>query len=284
VVRYLGIFFDSTGNWKSQKEIVGARSRSALGRCKTIVNTIGRRDVKHLINLFDSIVASVYRYAFGAWGPVAGKLDSLDGLFVQFITWVFCLPRNSCKTAILACFGRRCALCDSLFLASVQLARGFTSETELWGSVAEALEDRTLKGSKWYKKVVTALTERGLRQEVWENPVEVLVHRREFGVKFSQFCFHNHLNLFRGSSADEIRAVQPFGIYPFLFQNPPGLSRFLFSFILSNWRWLDRGKCSSYPKECTHCKKLQQLLPCFIRMHVFFERARNFLSTHRCSF
>jgi hypothetical protein len=219
------------------------------------VNTIGRRDVKCLINLFDSIVASVYRYAFGAWGPVAGKLDSLDCLFVQFITWVFNLPRNSCKNAILACFGRRCSQCDSLFLASVQLAKGFSSEAELWGLVTAALKNQTLKGSKWYKKVTEALIERGLKQEVWDTPTEVLVHRKEFGVKFSQYCFHNHLNLLRGNSADEIKGVQPFGIYPFLLHTNPGLSRFLFSFILSNWRWLEKGKCSSYPKNCLRCKK-----------------------------
>jgi hypothetical protein len=143
----------------------------------------------------------------------------------------------------------------TLFLASVQMAKGFSCETQLRGSVAVALKQQTLKGSKWFKKVTAALTERGLKQEVWGTPAEVLVHRMEFGVKFSQFCFHNHLNLFRGNSADEIRAVQPFGIYPFLFRNHPGLSRFLFSFILSNWRWLEKGKCSSYPKNCSHCKK-----------------------------
>lgn len=136
IVCYLGIFFHSRGSWKSQKDIVTARSRSALGRCKTIVHTIGKHDTKHLVNLFDSIVSSLYRYAFGAWGPVAGKLDKLDSLFVQYVTWLFSLPRNSCRTAILACFGRRCAVCDSLFLASIQLAKGFSNGDELWGTIA----------------------------------------------------------------------------------------------------------------------------------------------------
>ncbi len=68
VVRYLEVLFDSRGTWKNQKEGVLARSRSALGRCKTIVYTIGKHDVKHLLNHFDSIVSSVFRYAFGAWG------------------------------------------------------------------------------------------------------------------------------------------------------------------------------------------------------------------------
>jgi hypothetical protein len=265
VVRYLGIFFDQKGTWKQQKDIVTARARSALGRCKTIVNTIGKHDTKHLVNLFDSIVASVYRYAFGAWGPVAGNLDKIDGLFVQYVTWLFSLPRNSCRTAILASFGRRCAHCDSLFLASVQLARGFNNGEELWGTVAQALRDRAINGSKWYVKVVTALEDRDLKREIWENPSGVIAERKDFGVKFSQYCFHEHLNIPRGSSADEIRDRQPFGIYPFLLRNPPGLARFLFSFLLSNWRWLDRGCCKNYPRNCVECRLYNS------SFHILFE-------------
>ena len=77
IVRYLGIFFDARGNWKYQKSVVMARAKVLLGRCKTIVNTIGRRDTKQLINLFDSVVASVYRYGLGAWGPAAGDLKGI---------------------------------------------------------------------------------------------------------------------------------------------------------------------------------------------------------------
>ncbi len=278
-VRYLGIFFDSRGSWKSQKDIVTARSRSALGRCKTIVHTIGKNDTKHLLNLFDSIVSSVYRYAFGAWGPVAGKLDKLDGLFVQYVTWLFTLPRNSCRTAILACFGRRCAFCDSLFLASVQLAKGFNNGDELWGTVARGLRDRAITGSKWYGKVTEGLEERNLWQEVWERPHEFISERRDFGVKFSQFCFHNHLNISRGNSSDDIRDRQPFGIYPFLFRNPPGLARFLFSFILSNWRWLDRGRCSKYPRECTACGKYNGSYHVLFECLFFEEERREFILT-----
>jgi hypothetical protein len=236
--------------------------------------------VKHLTNLFDSIVSSVFRYAFGAWGPVAGNLGSLDSLFVDFITWLFCFPRSTCKTAILACFGRRCASCDSLFLASVQLARGLTSENELWGSVAKALKGNTLRGSKWYKKVKQALVERGLQREVMQNPAKIIVRRKEFGVQFSQYCFHHHLNLSCGSSADEIRMVQPFGIYPFLLHTPPGFSRFLFSFILSNWRWLDKGRCSSYPRECTRCRKYNSSFHILFECQLFLaERDAFFLRT-----
>jgi hypothetical protein len=235
--------------------------------------------MKHLLNLFDSIVSSVFRYAFGVWGPVAGKLNKFDQLFTQYITWIFRLPRSSCQTAILACFGRRCAVCDSLFLASVQLARGFVNTDEIWGSVACALKDQTLKGSKWYKEVVAELVKRELKSKVWDSPQVVLAERKEFGVSFSQYCFHQHLNLARGTSADEIRKLQPFGIYPFLLKTPPARSRFLFSFILSNWRWLNGSQCSSYPSICSDCgvtnSSVHLLFECtlFERERVNFVRA-----------
>jgi hypothetical protein len=186
-------------------------------------------------------------------GPVAGKLNKFDQLFAHYIIWVFGLPRTSCHTAILACFGRRCAMCDSLFLASIQLARGFLSPEELWGSVANALKENSLKGSKWFKKVTGGLVERELKNKIWETPTQVLAERKELGVTFSQFCFHRHLNLPRGTSADRIRGLQPFGMYPFLLHTSPGLSRYLFSFILLSWRWLNRGQCSRYPHDCSDC-------------------------------
>jgi hypothetical protein len=136
-----------------------------------------------------------------------------------------------------------------------------------------ALKNNTMKGSKWFRKVTAALCERELKATVWEQPSEVIVKRKEFGVQFSQFCFHAHLNLPRGNSADEIKSRQPFGIYPFLLHNHPSFSRYLFSFILSNWRWIDRGKCAQYPRECTEClvynSSFHVLFEC-----VLFEAAR----------
>jgi hypothetical protein len=64
--RYLGIIFDTHGKWLEQKKIVAARSRSALGRCKIILGTIGRGNAKNALNLFDILVGSVYRYGLGA--------------------------------------------------------------------------------------------------------------------------------------------------------------------------------------------------------------------------
>jgi hypothetical protein len=111
----LDIIFDNHGKWGLQKGVVAAQARLALGRCKVIVNTIGRRDTKHLVDLFDSLVASIYRYGLGAWGPTAGKLTVLDDLFTNFIRWLFSLPKTTCKVNLLSCFGRRCAKCDSFF-------------------------------------------------------------------------------------------------------------------------------------------------------------------------
>jgi hypothetical protein len=122
--RYLGIVFDSHGKWALQKGIVAAQARLALGRCKVMVNTIGRHNTKHIIDIFDSLVASIYRFGLGAWGPTAGKLTVLDDLFTNFICWLFSLPRTTCKVNLLTCFGRRCAKCDALFLATIQIAGG----------------------------------------------------------------------------------------------------------------------------------------------------------------
>jgi hypothetical protein len=155
----------------------------------------------------------------------------------------------------------------------VQLSKGFSSTSELWGSTATALKDNTLKGSKWFRKLTVALRERELKDLVWERPWEVVANRKEIGVQFSQFCFHVHLNLPRGNSADEIKEKQPFGIYPFLLHNHPNFSRYLFSFILSNWRWIDRGQCAQYPRECSEChvynSSFHVLFEC-----VLFEQAR----------
>jgi hypothetical protein len=250
--RYLGIIFDNRGKWGLQKGVVAARARLALGRCKVIVNTIGRRDTKHLVDLFDSLVASIYRFGLGAWGPTAGKLTVLDDLFTNFICWLFSLPKTTCKVNLLSCFGRRCAKCDSFFLATIQIAGGSTSKNEVWkGLMADLTAGR--KKSKWFKAVSVALAERRLLGRVLENGADVVATRRNVGVAFAQFCFHKHLNSPTQTSADDFRTVKPFGVYPFLYKASPNVARFLFSFVLCNWRWLDRGKCRNYPRTCSSC-------------------------------
>ncbi len=251
--RYLGIVFDNHGKWALQKGIVAARARLALGRCKVIVNTIGRRDTKHLIDLFDSLVASIYRYGLGAWGPTAGKLTVLDDLFTNFVCWLFTLPKTTCKVNILSCFGRRCAMCDALFLATIQLAGASSTRNELWKGVVSDLRSGQKK-SRWFKVVSDAMTARGFIHRVFENGADVVANRRLVGINFAQYCFHHHLNRPTRTSADDFREVKPFGVYPFLFKAPPEIARFLFSFVLCNWRWLDRGKCRNYPRQCVRCQ------------------------------
>jgi hypothetical protein len=252
VVRYLGIHFDEKGNWKFQKQLALAKTRAALGRCKVVINTIGKGNIRQAVNLFDSLVASLYRFALGAWGPTAGKLQAFDDVFVKFILWNFHFPRTTCKTGILASFGRRCTECDSLFLAAVEIARASLTDNEVWKEVVNELKAGRLK-SKWFTKVRVALEARGLKDQIWEQPAETVAERGTLGLRFSQYCFHHHLNLPRGTSADQIRSLQPFGVYPFLYRSSPFLSRFLLAFLLSNWRWIDGGKCRNHPRECDQC-------------------------------
>ncbi len=250
--RYLGIIFDSHGKWALQKGIVAARARLALGRCKVIVNTIGHRDSKHLIDLFDSLVASIYRFGLGAWGPTAGKLTVLDDTFTDFIRWLFMLPKNTCKNNILSCFGRRCAMCDALFLATIQIAGAATSKNVLWQGIVEDLISGQKK-SRWFKVVSEAMSVRGIADKVFRSGADVIAERRRVGINFAQYCFHRHLNIPTSTSADDFRSVKPFGVYPFLYKAPPIVARFLFSFVLCNWRWLDRGRCRHYPRTCNMC-------------------------------
>jgi hypothetical protein len=98
------------------------------------------------------------------------------------------------------------------------------------------------------------MVERGLLNRVFENGADVVSERRQIGIRFAQFCFHHHLNRPTRTSADDFRVIKPFGVYPFLFRTSPEIARFLFSFVLCNWRWLDRGKCRNYPRFCVPCQ------------------------------
>ncbi len=102
--------------------------------------------------------------------------------------------------------------------------------------------------SKWYTTLVGSLRTRGLAGHVLVRGVYYVENRKVAAVSFSQYCFHNHLNIHRGTSGDDFRARKPFGIYPFLFASSPFESRFLFSFILSCWRWLDGGGGGMFAK------------------------------------
>jgi hypothetical protein len=56
-----------------------------------------------------------------------------------------------------------------------------------------------------------------------------------------------------GSSADLVRLEKKFRIMPFLLSTHPEHSRYLFSFLLSCWRFLDSSRCIQYPAICETC-------------------------------
>jgi hypothetical protein len=131
------------------------------------------------------------------------------------------------------------------------------------------------KKSKWFKAVTVALAERRLLGKVRENGADVVATRRNVGVAFAQFCFHKHLNCPTQTSADDFRAVKPFGVYPFLYKASPEVARYLFSFVLCNWRWLDRGKCKNYPRTCSSCRSSNSAWHILFECPIFFlERER----------
>jgi hypothetical protein len=180
-------------------------------------------------------------------------MRTFDDLFTSYVTWLFRLPPTACKNAILSSFARRCTQCDALFLASVQLAGSGCTSNIMWRDLCHELGEGRRK-SKWYSVLLAGLRNRGLADHVLSRGTDYVANRKQIAVKFSQYCFHNHLNCFLGTSGDDFRALKPFGIYPFLFSNSASESRFLFSFILSCWRWLDGGICSDYPQQCYFCE------------------------------
>ncbi len=103
--------------------------------------------------------------------------------------------------------------------------------------------------------MLAALADRTVETQVLQEGASVTATRKEFGVRFAQYCFHRHLNKLTNTSADDFRNAKPFGTYPFLLKTPPSRSRLLFSFLLCNWRWIERGKCQDYPRQCSPCQK-----------------------------
>jgi hypothetical protein len=133
------------------------------------------------------------------------------------------------------------------------------------------------KKSKWFKAVSMALAERKLLEKVQQNGADVVATRREVGIAFSQFCFHRHLNCLTQTSADDFRRVKPFGVYPFLYKASPDTARFLLSFVLCNWRWLDRGKCKNYSRTCHSCSSANTAWHILFVCPIFSAERRAFL-------
>ncbi len=229
-----------------------SRARSALGRCKIMVRTVGRHRVKTALELFDSVVALVYRYGFGVWGVTVRHVLKLDNLFVEFIRWLFRLPVRTGRAVILSNFARRCAKCDAIFLAASQIATARSTRNTIW---ADAVRDLVMGrlNSGWFQVVTAELEKRGFAEEVLERGADFLGEKKRRGVEFSQFCFHEHLNCPLGNSADELRRSRAFGIYPFLLSLSPKQTRYLLSFLTSAWRFIDNLACLNFPDVCVSC-------------------------------
>jgi hypothetical protein len=250
--RYLGLFFQSDGKWNLHLQIAVSRARIALGRCKIIASTVGYSSLGILVNYFDATVASVYRFGLGVWGISVAKVVGLDDLFADYIRYVFRFPRKTGVNVILSNFARRCAKCDSLFLAAVQLATWKTTRNTVWSSTVQDLISGRISAS-WFTIVRAELVKRGFAEEVLERGEEFLAERKKKAVEFSQYCYQAHLNIPNGSSADQLRRVRPFGILPFLLSHGAYNTRFIFSFLCSCWRFLDGAVCDWYPSTCDEC-------------------------------
>ena len=125
-------------------------------------------------------------------------------------------------------------------------------------------------------------------QNLFENVVQTgnafLHDRRARGVSFAQFCFHRHLNLMRGTSADLFQDVQSFGVYPFLYHLSTEKARVLLAFVLSCWRWLDTGRYKNYPQHSDVCGVHNSSLHILFECLTFQDLRMHFLSVAGVSF
>ncbi len=129
LTRYLGLLYQQDCRWNKQLEVALTLCRVALGGLKIMAHTVGFHNPKYLLNLFDATVSSIYRYGLGIWGVLCAQVNKLDNLFVEFVCWAYRLPSKTGKFTILANFARRCAKCDALYLAAVQIAKASVSKT-----------------------------------------------------------------------------------------------------------------------------------------------------------
>ncbi len=250
--RYLGLLYQQDGRWNEYLATTLTRCRVAVGRLKIMARTVGLGNLKYLVNLLHETVSSIYRYGQGVWGVSCAQVNKLDDLFVDFVRWVFRFPITVGKASILANFARRCAKCDALYLATVQLAKASVSRNTTWVALVEGL-CAGVKTSRWFQIVRSEIEKRGLASEVFEQGVTFVEERKSYAITFAQYCFHFHCNATVGNSSDLIRRRREFGIFPFIFCTHPARSRFLLSFLLSCWRYIDGGQCQKYPKICSIC-------------------------------
>jgi hypothetical protein len=248
--KYLGVIFEKNFSWRSQRESISLRCRVALGRCRLICTSLGITKLNTLIQIYDMFVSSIFRYSAGAWGPLAGSLDCIDDIFVQFMRRQYRLPISTSKQGILMQFGRRCASCDAFYLGAVHVARGLLYPDSVWGRVLSQCDQ-----NKWKEVICERLTEMGMLQEVFASPALFLEERKKKAVEFNQWCHHNHLVFVNGTSADLMRVGRPYGVIPAIELLPTFQGRKILLWLLSVWRWGLEG-ADSAPDYCEVCDNL----------------------------
>jgi hypothetical protein len=134
----------------------------------------------------------------------------------------------------------------------VQLAAAATTKNRLWGEVVADLGQGRIV-STWHRVVAAKLAKRGRLEDVLNRGADFVGDRKRIGVEFSQYCFHHHLNIPTGSSADDLRIMRPFGIFPLFLSLSPEQTRYLLAFLSSSWRYIDQKICFHYPEACQEC-------------------------------
>jgi hypothetical protein len=202
-----------------------------------------------ICQVFDMFVLSIYRYSLGVWGVTAGDLRRIDNLFCNFISKQYQLPQSTCRKGTLMQFARRCASCHAFFLASVHLARGLTSPNSVWGRIIASTWQ--LESIPWVRPLRARLRQMNLLDIVVRSPGDYLGKRKDYGIKFNQWCHFNHLIHANGTSADLFRVDRPFGMYPFMLDMPINRARPALTLLLSCWRWAYHLRGTS--EYCSQC-------------------------------
>ncbi len=246
--KYLGLIFSHNGSWKAQLEATLTRCRMARGRSHIICSSLGLNRARPMIQIFDMFVSAIYRYSLGVWG-LSGDLRRVDNLFCDFVKRQYRLPQSTCRKGILMQFARRCANCDAHYLAAVHLARGLTSPNSVWGRVVSA--SWQLDSITWVRNLKSRLALMGIEDELIRDPASFLGRRREWGLRFSEWCHTNHLVFVNGTSADYFRYERRFGMYPLIFDLNVGRVRSVLTLLLSCWRWA--SDLRNVPEYCIEC-------------------------------
>ena len=152
-------------------------------------------------------------------------------------------------------------------------ARGKLDQVSIWSHVLNRAENG---GSRWLAKVQLELGKRNLLNVVMENPATLLEGRKVMAIRFSQYCYHEHLLELRPNSSISFCHRRPFGIYPFVFEINSHQVRSIFIFILSCWRWSLKN-AFRYPEYCEYCDCENDSMHLLFKCNLFSNERRIFV-------